>query len=297
MQIILRDTANQAERIFYNTPDFPLYLGEQHISVFVNYSALSHWHDDVEFIVVRSGRLHYNINGTVLVLEPGQGLFINSRQLHNGFSPHREDCVFLCVRLAPLLLCASSWVEQTYVTPILENPALPWLRLNPDQPEAQAILEALNGMERCCRDDLQPLQVQSLFFALWQPLFTMAGAARSHGAPHSRHLAVLKEMMRFIADHYADSLTLTDIGRAGGVGKTTCCGLFRRYTGKTPGGYLTDYRLRKGLELLETTDKTVAEICFDTGFSGPSYFAETFRKAFGCSPTAYRARHPARNVP
>lgn len=142
MQIILRDTANQAERIFYNTPDFPLYLGEQHISVFVNYSALSHWHDDVEFIVVRSGRLHYNINGTVLVLEPGQGLFINSRQLHNGFSPHREDCVFLCVRLAPLLLCASSWVEQTYVTPILENPALPWLRLNPDQPEAQAILEA-----------------------------------------------------------------------------------------------------------------------------------------------------------
>lgn len=183
MQIILCDTANQAERIFYNTPDFPLYLGEQHISVFVNYSALSHWHDDVEFIVVRSGRLHYNINGTVLVLEPGQGLFINSRQLHNGFSPHREDCVFLCVRLAPLLLCASSWVEQTYVTPILENPALPWLRLNPDQPEAQAILEALNGMERCCRDDLQPLQVQSLFFALWQPLFTMAGAARSHGAP------------------------------------------------------------------------------------------------------------------
>lgn len=101
MQIILRDTANQAERIFYNTPDFPLYLGEQHISVFVNYCALSHWHDDVEFIVVRSGRLHYNINGTVLVLEPGQGLFINSRQLHNGFSPHREDCVFLCVRLAP----------------------------------------------------------------------------------------------------------------------------------------------------------------------------------------------------
>lgn len=94
MQIILRDTANQAERIFYNTPDFPLYLGEQHISVFVNYSALSHWHDDVEFIVVRSGRLHYNINGTVLVLEPGQGLFINSRQLHNGFSPTGKTASF-----------------------------------------------------------------------------------------------------------------------------------------------------------------------------------------------------------
>lgn len=297
MQIVLRDVGKQAERIFYNTPDFPLYLGEQHISVFANYCALSHWHDDVEFISVRSGRLHYNVNGTVLALDAGQGLFINSRQLHNGFSPDRKDCVFLCVRLDPMLLCTLPCIEQTYVTPVLENSALPWLRLDPDQPEAMTVLEALDSMEQCCRDTVQPLQVQSLFFALWQPLFALAGAAGSHGAPHSRHLAILKEMMQFIADHFTEELTLADIGRAGGVGKTTCCALFRRYTGKTPGGYLTDYRLRKSVELLATTDQTVAEICFAVGFSGPSYFAETFRRTFGCTPTAYRARHIAPGEP
>lgn len=288
MQIQLRDTGSQAERIFYNTPDFPLYLGEQQISIFVNFCALSHWHDDVEFIVVRRGQLHYNVNGTVLVLKPGQGLFVNSRQLHNGFSPGHEDATFLCVRLAPLLLCALPCVEQTYVTPLLENAALPWLLLDPSVPDAQTVLDALNRMEHCTE---RPLQIQSLFFSLWEALFALAGTADGHGVPHSRHLTALKEMLRFIGMHSAEPLTLAEISRAGHVGKTTCCALFKQYTGKTPLGYLTDYRLRQSLDLLEHTDHTVAEICYETGFSGPSYFAEIFRKTFGCNPTGYRRHH------
>lgn len=290
MQIQLRDTGSQAERIFYNTPDFPLYLGEQRISVFANSSALSHWHDDVEFVSVRSGRLHYNVNGTVLAVDARQGLFINSRQLHNGFSPDGTDCVFLCVRLSPLLLCALPCVEQSYVAPVLENDALPWLRLDPTVADARTVLDALDRMED---NSDRPLQIQSLFFALWEALFALAGAAGGHTVPHSQHLTTLKEMLRFISAHAAEPLTLAGISRAGHVGKTTCCALFKQYTGKTPLGYLTDYRLRQSLGLLEHTDRTVAEICYAVGFSGPSYFAETFRKAFGCSPTDYRRRHTA----
>ena len=42
------------------------------------------------------------------------------------------------------------------------------------------------------------------------------------------------------------------------------------------------------MELLRSSDMTVAEICYEVGFSGPSYFTETFRKKLGCSPSAYR---------
>jgi len=288
MQIELRDPSNHAEKIFYNTPDFPVYAQEQRISTYANYSAISHWHDDVEFIAVRHGSMLYSINGTELPLAPGQGLFINSRQLHYGFSPQRQECTFLCVRLAPLLLCALPYLEQTYVAPVLENPALPWLRLAPDHPQARTILTMLENIHAGAAEPPRPLQVQSCFFALWEALFTLAGAADGHAAPHSRHLSILKAMMCHIGAHYMEPLTLEQISRAGGVGKTTCCALFRRYTHQTPMGYLNNYRLKKSLEQLESTDLTVAEICFAVGFSGPSYFAETFRAAFGCSPTAYR---------
>ena len=80
------------------------------------------------------------------------------------------------------------------------------------------------------------------------------------------------------------------ISRAGHTGKTTCCAIFQRYTGESPISYLTGYRLKKALELLENTDWTVAEICFASGFSSASYFAAAFRRCYGCTPTAYRAR-------
>ncbi|WP_322176028.1 helix-turn-helix transcriptional regulator [Acutalibacter caecimuris] len=53
---------------------------------------------------------------------------------------------------------------------------------------------------------------------------------------------------------------------------------------------MIEYRLRNGLVLLRDTDLTVTEICFEAGFSGPSYFSERFRKAFGCSPLEFRER-------
>ena len=52
----------------------------------------------------------------------------------------------------------------------------------------------------------------------------------------------------------------------------------------------TKFVLKKALELLEGTDQTVAEISFAAGFSSASYFAGTFRKCYGCTPTEYRAR-------
>lgn len=97
-------------------------------------------------------------------------------------------------------------------------------------------------------------------------------------------------MLRFIYGHYAEKITLAQISRAGHVGKTACCAIFQRYTGETPVSYLTGYRMKKGMELLETTDWTVTEVGYAVGFSSASYFTETFRRHCGCTPREYRAR-------
>ena len=73
------------------------------------------------------------------------------------------------------------------------------------------------------------------------------------------------------------------------MGKTNCCSLFQKYVNQSPNVYLIYCRLSKGAELLASTDLSVAEICYEVGFSGASYFAEMFRKRYGCSPSQYRA--------
>ena len=67
---------------------------------------------------------------------------------------------------------------------------------------------------------------------------------------------------------------------------------FRRTFGETPHRYLLTRRLERAAALLRNTDRTVAEICFTVGLTSVGSFTTSFGRAYGLSPTAYRAAHP-----
>ena len=132
------------------------------------------------------------------------------------------------------------------------------------------------------------LLIQGRFNEIWSELYKHRRQSDHLPILRNHNLHVLKVMIAYIQEHYRDKVSLADIAKAGNVGKTSCCAVFQNFINKTPNTFLTDYRLRKGAELLLSTDMTIAEICYEVGFSGASYFTETFRKGFGCSPGQYR---------
>ncbi len=67
--------------------------------------------------------------------------------------------------------------------------------------------------------------------------------------------------------------------------------MFREVTGITPHRYLLERRLTHAARLLGSTGAPIGEICFESGFGSMARFHEAFRRAFGTSPSAYRARH------
>src|SRR5436190_20442070 len=67
---------------------------------------------------------------------------------------------------------------------------------------------------------------------------------------------------------------------------------FRRTFGETPHQYLLTRRLERAAALLRTTDWAVADICLAVGLASVGSFTTSFRRAYGLSPTAYRAAHP-----
>lgn len=280
--------SDKSERINYNKTDFPAYLRLGILSQYPNYAAESHWHDDVEFIVILSGSMDYNINGEIISLQKGEGIFVNARQFHYGFSASHEECIFICILLHPVLLCSSPAVEQKFVLPLITNEAIPYHKLTTATPWEAHILIYLENMYDNRDSDTAELRILSLSHALWETLYTHMNIDKPGSSPRSHQLTTLKNMISFIQTHYKEKIGLTDICKTGNVGKTTCSTIFMKYTNQTPIEYLTDYRLRKSIELMASTDMTLAEIAYETGFSGASYFTETFRKCFGCSPSEYR---------
>ncbi len=60
-------------------------------------------------------------------------------------------------------------------------------------------------------------------------------------------------------------------------------------TGKTFLEFLTDYRIQRAKQRLESTELPISEVGRAVGYPDSNYFGKVFKRAVGCTPSAYRA--------
>ena len=108
-------------------------------------------------------------------------------------------------------------------------------------------------------------------------------------APAARHLLRAKDL----ADaRYREPLDVPALARVAHLSTAHFSREFRRVFGETPHKYLLTRRLERAAALLRNTDRSVADICLMVGLHSVGSFTTSFGRAYGVSPTAYRAAHP-----
>ena len=107
--------------------------------------------------------------------------------------------------------------------------------------------------------------------------------------PPARHLLRAKDL---IDARYRDPLDVPQLARAAHLSPAHFSRAFRKAFGETPHQYLLTRRLERAAALLRNTDYTVSEVCFTVGLQSVGSFTSSFGRAYGCSPTAYRAAYP-----
>ncbi|WP_217914448.1 helix-turn-helix domain-containing protein [Miltoncostaea marina] len=114
--------------------------------------------------------------------------------------------------------------------------------------------------------------------------------------PPDRHLLRAKDL---IDARYREPLDVPALARAAHASPAHFIRRFRRAFGETPHQYLLTRRLERAAALLRTTDHTVTRICLEVGLTSVGSFTSSFKRAYGVTPTAYRAAHPpaARRAP
>lgn len=58
-------------------------------------------------------------------------------------------------------------------------------------------------------------------------------------------------------------------------------------TNQTTSEFITFLRLKKAVQIIKSTNKTISEVCYETGFNDYAYFNRRFKKLFGKSPKEY----------
>ena len=276
---------DRSEKIKYTYPEIPFYFHKGRFSSYPNYFMEEHWHDDIELVISLSGHMTYNVNGQLVRINEGEGIFVNSHRLHSAFSEDMTECSYIVILFHPMILCTTKQLEQEMVLPILdssldfihlkqnvtwENEIIRYVHLITEKNENVAVLTAIGSLHFIWSEIIQHTDIK---------LVTVK---------NDTQLSILKTMISFVHKHYSEKITLTDIAKSGYVSKRTCGNLFLKYVHKTLIAFLNDYRLRKSIALMQNTDMTIVEISLACGFSGASYYAECFRRSLGKSPTEYR---------
>jgi AraC-like DNA-binding protein len=107
--------------------------------------------------------------------------------------------------------------------------------------------------------------------------------------PSERHLLRARDL---VDARYAEELGVDDMARAAGLSRAHFSRAFKSAFGDSPHGYLLARRLERAAALLRATDHSVVSICFAVGLRSVGSFTTSFTRAYGITPTAYRASFP-----
>lgn len=101
----------------------------------------------------------------------------------------------------------------------------------------------------------------------------------------------VEKLKELIDEKMGDStLSVEYLGTELGLGRVQLYRKTKALTGYSPNELLRIARLKKAASLLASTEKTVAEITYEVGFSSPSYFTRCYKDYFGESPTDFLKR-------
>lgn len=266
------------------TFDFPIafyHVEKTHPRYLMTY----HWHPECEIIRILSGSFDLTVNHKLYHLTAGDLVFIQDGMLHGG-TP--KDCVYECLVFDMKLLLRDNHICKKQVTDIINHDLLIHQILpGEDENLKKVTLDLFYAMKE--KDSGYEFIVQGSLYLLIGSILqkNLYSLSSEHEQTISYRLKQLKQVLRYIEDHYQEEIALADLAAIAGMNPKYFCRFFRQITQKTPINYLNYYRIECAREQLSTTDATITEVAFNCGFHDISYFIKTFKKYKGMTPKQY----------
>lgn len=266
------------ETVHSASSDFPYFDSNMQ-----NIEYLSHFHREIEIVLVKSGKVDIICEnkafsasaGDICIFLPGEiHSFVSSAPNHlyiikisSGNSVEKID--FSAIRLSHNLFPVGSEVNAVILQHIEQ--------LHTEIREKQiGYAYKANGISNAIIGDILRLG-------------NTVVVEREEQKRHLYAIELLENVNEFIEEHYRETVYLEDVARYCSLSKFYFSHLFKNITGATFHEHITKFRLEKALQLLGGAEKKMVEIALDCGFTGTRAFNREFVKTFKKTPSEYRA--------
>lgn len=275
---------NYRENWQRGTVDFPLEY--HHVSPsHPQYNMALHWHVEFEFIRILKGSFKIIIDDQAFFVPTGSFIFIPAGALHEGI-PY--DCEYECIVFDMNMLMNKNDSCCKLIREIIDHEVeIQYVHYGSYSDLHQSVRTLFDAMSS--KKEGYQLTVLGALYQIIGIIFTdkYYNPAPEQPPRSHRKIVQLKQALEFMESSYNHQITLQEMADSVKMSPKYFCRFFQEMTHRTPVDYLNYYRIERACYDLLTTDQSITEVAYNSGFNDLSYFIKTFKKYKGTTPKQY----------
>ena len=264
-----------------------------------------HIHDLLEIVYVLQGTLEMGVDEELYHMEKGDMALVFPGKIHH------TQCFGNAAASAKMHLLVDLSLTGVFAQKLSdtqpENPVIPAESVDPDvfyclrrlYHEYGRDEKGVRLKEMLRAPDLSQKSMETLSSEMERIVkqsFVMLILARSLSKlhlverPDETQADLVHQIVAYTAAHYREPMTLTDMAEHLYVSPYTVSRIFSSVFSTNFNGYLNDMRLDSACSMLHYSDKSVTEVCIDSGFESQRTFNRVFKDRMHMSPREYRTK-------
>lgn len=243
-----------------------LYKPSEHVS--------PHLHHAVEFVYVTKGTLEIGVGQELYHMEEGDFAIVFPNVIHHYqvFSPGSNKAYYI---LAPPAMCGPFEEELAKYCP--QDPVIP---------KSMVPADITNGIKCLAKSEKEQFIVEQayvqIFLAKSIPGMKMVEKS-SVGSDD-----IIYQSVSYIAAHFREDISSEKMALDLGVSKYVLSRMFSGTFHRNFNQYLNETRLNYACAMLEYTNRSITDICMESGFESQRTFNRAFVQCHRMTPREYR---------
>ena len=250
-----------------------------------------HIHYKFEIYYEIEGSRRYFIEDSAYIVNAGSVVLIGENQIHKtaslGDTPSSRIVLNFSREYLERVTQAFPTVDFFAFLSEERNHLLTGLTVK-QQNQIYGLLQQLLAMEdetSAAADALRRLLLGTLLLELKEHCRRQQEQTAENGRV-SNH--TVDQIQAYIAEHYAEKLTLTGIANQFYISPYYLSRMFKKSINLSLIEYINGVRIKAAQSLIERSSDSIAEIAAKTGFMTTAHFRRVFKDATGLSPQQYR---------
>lgn len=257
----------------------------------------THRHEFIEMEYISHGSGYQTINGIDYPVERGDFLFFNFGDVHSFYS--ENDLVIINCLINPEFI-AEKFVNSENILDLLSltyfkefnaayDSSLPIVKFfGKELIEIEDMMESMLNEYNLKRPGYITILKGYINILLVKMLRVLTKTPSEEMNPNAKKIT--DKILKYIEENYNKKISLKQLSKECFYNPSYFSKLFKECFGKTLSEYIIGKRMDKAMQLFQTTEDSIEQISYNTGYNDKKQFYKHFKAHTGITPNLYRQK-------